>query len=85
MNIIFSDRMRLFIAVKISDDVKNNIREVYKFLSSNGIKKVSLDNLHYTLQFLGEVPKENVQEVIKVFKTEPYIPLRRLRMLLGLI
>ncbi|MCD6227503.1 RNA 2',3'-cyclic phosphodiesterase [Candidatus Micrarchaeota archaeon] len=55
--------MRLFVAVKIPDDIKGNIKEIYNYLPDDKIKKVALNNLHYTLQFLGEVHGNEIHKI----------------------
>jgi len=55
--------MRAFVAVEVSDD--KLIREIAKLQSNIPIKAkpVSPNNLHFTLQFLGEISEEGVDEV----------------------
>ncbi|QUC65744.1 RNA 2',3'-cyclic phosphodiesterase [Nitrosopumilus sp. K4] len=55
--------MRTFVAVEISD--KKVIDSISKFQSNIGInaKAVNLDNLHFTLQFLGEISDDKANEV----------------------
>ena len=55
--------MRTFIAVEVSDsNVKKNIT---KFQSEINIhaKPVSIKNLHFTLQFLGDISEDKVGEI----------------------
>lgn len=66
--------MRLFIAVKIPDHVKEKIKEVYSSLPKDGVRPVSLSNLHYTLQFLGEVPDNKLTDIINKLKTVEFEP-----------
>ena len=55
--------MRTFVAVEISD--KKVIESISKFQSSIGInaKAVNPNNLHFTLQFLGEISDDKSNEV----------------------
>lgn len=52
---------RLFIAIPLPDEVKSFIRE--NIVLPDNYKKTSSDNLHITLQFLGDVEEERVGEV----------------------
>ena len=55
--------MRAFVAVEVSND--KLIREIVKLQSKIPIKAkpVSPNNLHFTLQFLGEISEEKADEV----------------------
>lgn len=55
--------MRVFVAVEVSDN--KLIGEIAKLQSKIPIKAkpVSSNNLHFTLQFLGEISEEKVDEV----------------------
>ena len=56
--------MRLFVAVDIENDVRDRIYELSKALSSiKGIKAVERENLHITLNFLGEVDNVKAERV----------------------
>ncbi len=53
--------MRLFIAVDVSDDVRETLKPVLSTLSRyRGVKAVEPENVHVTLLFLGEVPESRV-------------------------
>ena len=54
--------MRLFVGVPIPEDIKQNIAGCQKKLSGD-ISLVSLENLHFTLKFLGEVPETKVNSI----------------------
>ncbi len=57
--------MRLFVAVDLQDEVRDNIwRLSEKLASIKGLKTVEKENLHITLMFLGEVDSKRV-ELIK--------------------
>ena len=57
--------MRLFVAVDLSDEVRDRMENVLKtFKDFKGVKAVEKENLHITLMFLGEVPDRRV-EIIK--------------------
>lgn len=51
--------MRLFIAVPVPEELKDNIVEIQKkFKEANGdIKAVEKENLHFTLKFIGETDR----------------------------
>lgn len=63
--------MRVFVAVEISDDhVISSIREFQSKIKINA-KPVLPQNLHFTLQFLGEVSEgevENIRQALKLVK-----------------
>jgi 2'-5' RNA ligase len=57
--------MRLFVAVDMSDEVRENIYSLYNIIKSfKGLKPVEKENIHITLKFLGEVPDQRV-EIVK--------------------
>ncbi len=60
--------MRAFVAVEVSDD--KLIEEIVKLQSKIPInaKPVSPNNLHFTLQFLGEISEKEVDEVRGVLR-----------------
>jgi len=53
--------MRLFVAVEISEEIKNKIAEACKGI----IESNSLKNIHITLKFIGEVKDEKLDDIIK--------------------
>src|SRR3989344_718565 len=58
---------RLFLAIVISEEVKNNLKLIYNLLKATGadLNLVSLENLHFTLKFLGDVDKENIPDIVE--------------------
>jgi len=56
--------MRLFVAVNVPEDVKENIVKIIRELPKDSIRPVSRENLHYTLEFLGEVDEDKVNRII---------------------
>ncbi len=56
---------RLFVAVPVSEEIKNKIRPIAEELSKIGadLKLVSISNLHFTLKFLGEVDEKKIPEI----------------------
>ena len=56
--------MRLFISINFDDRTKENILSVQRRLKNLGKGRfTSPENLHLTLAFLGEVPKERISEL----------------------
>ena len=68
--------MRLFIAVDLSDELRERINEVLELVGKfKGVKPVEKENLHITLMFLGEVPDRRVEVIkgmLKTVKMEPF-------------
>ena len=55
--------MRIFVAIEVSDkDVLNSIHKIQTELNIKA-KPVELHNLHFTVQFLGEVSEEMVGKI----------------------
>ena len=61
--------MRVFVAVEVSE--KQVIDSITEFQSKISIKAKSVEphNLHFTLQFLGEISEETVEKIKVVLKT----------------
>lgn len=58
--------MRLFISIEIPDEIKNKIKKVQEgIINIDGIRLSSLNLMHITLKFLGEVPEEKLPEIEK--------------------
>ncbi|WP_457550196.1 RNA 2',3'-cyclic phosphodiesterase [Archaeoglobus sp.] len=68
--------MRLFVAVDLSDEVRDRMENVLKtFKDFKGVKAVERENLHITLMFLGEVSDrrvEIVKEKLKEIRAKPF-------------
>ena len=61
--------MRAFVAIEITnDDIINSIKKFQKNIKIDA-KPVELKNLHFTLQFLGEISDETAQKIIQSLKT----------------
>ena len=61
--------MRTFVAIEISNEnVINSIEKFQKEIHFD-VKPVQLRNLHFTLQFLGEISGETLQKIIKALHT----------------
>lgn len=72
--------MRLFIAIRLDDNIKNALTAVQKTLRANrvGGNYTKVENLHLTLAFIGEYgDPDRVLEVIRSVPFEPIpIPLQ---------
>ncbi len=56
--------MRLFVAVDLSDDIRDKLYSVIRRIEGfRGIKTVERENIHITLMFLGDVKDRNVEIV----------------------
>src|SRR3989338_2381064 len=53
---------RMFVAVPVSEEVKNKIKPILSDLSKTGadLKLASLSHLHFTLKFLGDVDEKKI-------------------------
>jgi 2'-5' RNA ligase len=61
--------MRVFVAVEITNnEIIDSIKEFQKDVKIDA-KPVELKNLHFTLQFLGEISEEIAQKIIQSLKT----------------
>jgi len=61
--------MRIFVAIEITNnDIINSIKEFQENVNIDA-KPVELKNLHFTLQFLGEISEEIAQKIIESLKT----------------
>jgi len=67
--------MRLFIAIQIPSDIKQSIYYVSSSLLKDKVKIISPGNIHFTLQFLGEVDKnkmENIKNALSEVEFQPF-------------
>jgi RNA 2',3'-cyclic 3'-phosphodiesterase len=57
--------MRTFIAVELSDEIKNTLAQVQSHLKYSGadVKWVDKDNIHLTLKFLGEIDEKKCEKI----------------------
>lgn len=68
--------MRLFIAINLSNQVKNQVNEIQskiKINSSQG-KFVNKEHMHITIEFLGEIVKDKVDLIKKLMDELEYEP-----------
>ena len=58
--------MRTFIAIELTDEIKNELARIQARLKYAGgdVKWVEKDNIHLTLKFLGEVQEERIDDVV---------------------
>ena len=67
--------MRLFVAIELSEDMKKAAVQILHSFKQNGIKGnyTSVQNLHMTLCFIGEVPNSKaVEEALSTVKFKPF-------------
>lgn len=55
--------MRLFVAVELPSEIKENVISAQKELKELDIKLVEPENLHFCIKFLGEVPEDKIEDV----------------------
>ena len=58
---------RLFIAIPVAEEIKKRLKPLLRELREMGadLKLVSVENIHFTLKFLGDVDEENIPEMIQ--------------------
>lgn len=58
---------RLFVAVPITEEIKGRITPLREELKVSGadLKLVALENLHFTLKFLGDVNESKIPEIVE--------------------
>lgn len=67
--------MRLFIAIRLSDEILSGLAEIQSFLRNRGVSGnfTKLENLHLTLAFIGEyADPENVLEAMRGVPFAPF-------------
>jgi len=63
--------IRSFIAIELPDDIRQSIDNVTRQLRARGIpaiRWVHVNNIHLTLQFLGEVPSKDLNAIAEQLK-----------------
>ncbi|MDW8027103.1 MAG: RNA 2',3'-cyclic phosphodiesterase [Armatimonadota bacterium] len=62
--------VRSFIALELSDEVKRLLGELLQDLrrTKAAVKWVEVENLHLTLKFLGDVPEEQIGDIVAALK-----------------
>jgi RNA 2',3'-cyclic 3'-phosphodiesterase len=56
---------RIFIAIEIPEEIKEEIIQIQKQLPEFKGKLTEIENLHVTLKFLGEIEEEKIEEIKK--------------------
>jgi RNA 2',3'-cyclic 3'-phosphodiesterase len=67
--------MRLFLAINLPQELKSEVGQLIKELNDPGLKKVSPENLHITMKFLGEVDEKQADKIkqnLGEIKTQPF-------------
>lgn len=56
---------RLFAAVPVSDEIRQAIKPIAEGLAGTGadLRSVQLENIHFTLKFLGDVEEKKIPEI----------------------
>ncbi len=57
------DTLRLFISVDLPKELHYAIAQIVDGLAGNGLNKVRVENMHFTLKFLGNVEQSRVEEI----------------------
>ncbi len=55
---------RLFVGIPASDEIKVKLKPVLEALMEAGVKVALLENLHFTLKFLGDVSEDKILEIV---------------------
>ena len=66
--------MRLFIAIQLSDSIRNSLSAVQTYLRDHGVRGnyTKIENLHLTLAFIGEYSDPDF--VLDVMRSVPFAP-----------
>ena len=66
--------MRLFIAIQLSDGIRNSLSAVQSYLRDHGVKGnyTKLENLHLTLAFIGKYSDPDL--VLEAMRSVPFTP-----------
>jgi len=60
-----SEDMRLFIAIEIPEEIKQEMAKIQRLLKGSGVQAswTRAEGIHLTLKFLGEVPESRLPEI----------------------
>jgi len=58
--------LRCFLAIELSNDLKENLNKLSEQFNLKGIKLVEKENLHVTVKFLGDIDDEKLEELINL-------------------
>jgi 2'-5' RNA ligase len=61
--------MRLFIAVRLPEELRKKMAGLAKELDMDGIRPVKQENMHITLRFIGEVDEQKAKEIQEQLKS----------------
>ena len=61
--------MRVFIAIKVPEAIKEEISELQRDLDAQNVRWVAPKNIHLTLKFLGEVPDGQIEAIADAMKS----------------
>ena len=63
--------LRTFIAVELPRDIQRILKGIQDELRKSGadVKWIQPDHIHLTLKFLGEIPEEKIEAVLKVMES----------------
>ena len=66
--------MRLFVAIQLSDGIRNSLSAVQTYLRDHGVRGnyTKIENLHLTLAFIGEYSDPDF--VLEVIRSVPFAP-----------
>ena len=66
--------MRLFVAIQLSDGIRNSLSAVQSYLRDHGVRGnyTKIENLHLTLAFIGEYSDPDF--VLEVMRSVPFAP-----------
>ena len=67
--------MRLFIAIKLPEELKTQILEIQKQLNIGILNKVKENAMHLTMKYIGEVPEQDlglIKENLEKIKFKPF-------------
>ena len=55
--------MRCFLAIELTEELKEDIEKLQKNFKIEGIKLVEKENLHITVKFLGDIDEETLEKI----------------------
>ena len=63
-----SENIRLFVAIDLPKEIKEQIKDLQKEIDMEGVKLVEEENLHLTLCFIGDTSKEDFETIKEKLK-----------------
>lgn len=61
-------KKRVFIAIPISNNLKNKIFKIQQTIKNNNFRIVDKENLHITLRFLGNIEENEIKKVMGIIE-----------------